>query len=204
MSNFLTDIGLLAGQNQFLAYFIIYLITIFLGNISGFAGLWLAFRGFFGPWGVPLVLLTLFLSDISGDFLWYSLGRSLRDTRLGNFVKNRLPRHQKIEAGLQKNGRGWIFISKFLYASTFPIIFFVGWFRFEFRKFFKTSLLSIVCWLPVLTGLAYGLISGLTPLRAIAIFKRFELLFLVGLALFIVADYFLARLLKKFFNSGLE
>src|SRR5258708_7606955 len=88
MSEFVRDVVLLAGQNQFLAYFIIYLATIFLGNIAAFIGLWIALRGTFGVWGVPLMAADIYASEITGDLLWYSLGSALRDTRFGNFVKN--------------------------------------------------------------------------------------------------------------------
>ncbi len=197
MSAILTTLGLLASQNMFLAYFIIYIATIFLGNISAFAAFWAVFHGALGFWGVPLLIVTIFVADVSGDLLWYSLGQALRDTRFGNFVKNHLRHHEKIERAVQKNGAGWIIMSKFLYASAFPVIFLTGWAKMEFGKFIKTSLLSIAIWLPILSGLAYGLFSGLSPLRAVSIFKRFEVVLITGLVLFVVADYFIARLARK-------
>ncbi|MDO8537031.1 MAG: VTT domain-containing protein [bacterium] len=201
MSDVFNNIGLLAGQNQFLAYFIIYIATIFLGNISAFASFWLVFRGYFGPWGIPFLILTIFLADATGDVLWYSLGRTLRDTRFGNFVKNHLPGHEKIEKRLTKSARKWIFLSKFIYSSSFPILFSVGWVRMDFKTYIKTALVAILSWLPILSLLAYGLISGLTPLQAVAIFKRFEVVFIVGLAAFIAADYLLAKLFKFLFKK---
>lgn len=201
MSTVLENLGLVASQNMFLAYFIIYIATIFLGNISAFAAFWIVLHGVLGFWGVPLLILTIFVADISGDLLWYSLGRALRDTRFGNFVKNHLPHHAKIESAVQKKGASWIFMAKFLYASSFPVIFSVGWARIEFRKFIRTSLLSVAIWLPILVGLAYGLFSGLSPLRAVSIFKNFEVVFIMGIILFFVADYFLARLFRKIFGK---
>ena len=197
MSTITTALGLIASQNMFLAYFIIYLATIFLGNISAFAAFWAVFHGALGFWGIPLLIATIFVADVSGDLLWYSLGRELRDTRLGNFVKNHLRHHEKIERSAQKNGAGLIVMSKFLYASAFPVIFLAGWMKMEFGKFIKTSLLSIVIWLPILSGLSYGLFSGLSPLGAVSIFKNFELVLVISLALFIVADYFVAKLARK-------
>jgi len=81
VSTLVADIGLLASQNLFLAYFIIYIATIFLGNISAFASFWIVFQGYFGMWGVPFLILTIFLADVTGDLLWYALGRATRDTR---------------------------------------------------------------------------------------------------------------------------
>lgn len=200
MSETLANLSMLASQNQLWAYFIIYISTIFLGNIPAFASFWLVLHGSFGPWGVPLLVLTLFLSYASGDLLWYGLGRALRGTLLGNFIKKRFaPQQEKIEEKLNENSRGLIFVSKFLYASSSPVIFSVGWAKIDFKKFFTTSLLSIMVWLPILTAVSYGLISGLTPLRAVSIFKQFGIVFLVGLALFFIVEYALAGVLKKLF-----
>ena len=197
MNSLLADIGLLASQNLFLAYFIIYIATIFLGNISAFAGFWFIFQGYLGAWGVPLLILTIFCADISGDVLWYSLGRALHNTPFGNWIKRRLPGYEKLESRVTRHGARLIFLAKFVYASSFPVIFSVGWTQMEFKKFFRYSLLSIAVWLPILLGLAYGVISGLWPLRTITVFKDFEWFFLVGLVLFIILDYFLARAVGK-------
>lgn len=201
MANVLDTLGYLASQNHFLAYFIVYLSTIFLGNISAFIAFWVMLHGAFGTWGLPLLLLTIILSDFTGDMLWYSLGYALRDTKFGNFLRAKMPRREKIEAALEKNGVRLVFISKFLYASAFPVIFSVGWTKMEFKKFLKVSALSILIWVPILFALAYGLISGLTPLRAIAIFKKFEVVFIIGLAAFIAIDYLLAKLFKYIFKN---
>lgn len=196
------NLGRFAAENQFLAYFTIYAATIFLGNISAFAGLWAALRGALGPHGLPLVIVTILLAEASGDIIWYSVGRGLRDTRFGNFVRNKFAsQHEKIESSLQKSGASWIFLSKFLYASAFPVIFTVGWSGAEFKKFFKVSILSVLFWVPVLTAVSYALVSTLSPLEATDIFRRVEILFIAGLALFILIDYFLMRFLKKLFNG---
>ena len=91
MSSIIANVGLLASQNLLLAYFIIYVATIFLGNISAFVSFWVIAEGYFGAWGVPALILTIFLADLSGDLLWYSLGRGTRNTRFGNWIRRRLP-----------------------------------------------------------------------------------------------------------------
>lgn len=205
MSNILNDLGLLASQNQFLAYFIIYAATIFLGNISAFASFWVVLQGGFGPWGVPLLLATVFLAEVSGDALWYSMGYTLHGTRLGNFIRNRFTnQHEKLSKIFENNGYGWIILSKFLYASSFPIIFTCGWVGVPVKKFLRISFVSAGIWLPILLALSVGLFSGLTPLRAISIFKRFETVFLIALASFFIADYFIIKVFKVIFRKNLE
>ncbi len=206
MGNLTSAIALLASQNPFLAYFIIYLATIFLGNISAFVSFWIIAQTNFGFWGFPLLILVIFISDFSGDLLWYSLGRKSRDTRFGEWVKNHLPGHKKAEKTLQHNGKYWIYFSKFIFGSAPPVIFSIGWTGMKFRAFVKNSIFSILLWLPILIGLAYGLVSGLSPLSAVADFKKFEWNFLIGIALFVFLDYIVARgigkLLKKIIKNG--
>ena len=189
-----------ASQNIPLAYLIMYLGTIFVGNISAFVSFWVVAKGNFGPWGVPLLILTIFLADATGDIAWYSLGRCTHDTRLGNWIKHHAPGYARAEAAMAKNGGILIFFAKFVYASSFPVIFSLGWTQMPFKKFIRNSMLSILIWLPVLIGLSFGLVAGLSPLATIAAFKNFELIFLAGLILFIVLDYLLARVIGRLFE----
>lgn len=201
-----TNVAALASQNPFLAYFIIYLATIFLGNISAFVSFWIIAQTSLGLLGFPTLILVVFLSDFSGDMLWYSLGRKLRDTRFGGWVKNHLPGHRKAEKVLKYHGRYWIYFSKFVFGSAPLVIFSIGWTGMKFKAFLKNSVFSILLWLPILIGLAYGLVSGLSPLSAVDDFKKFEWNFLIGIALFIFLDLVVARgiskLLKKIIKNG--
>ncbi len=183
------------------AYFIIYVATIFLGNISAFAAFWLVAQGYFGAWGIPLLILVIFLADMTGDILWYTLGRTLHDTKPGNWIKKHLPGYKRAEAAIERNGKRLIFAAKFLYASSFPIIFLIGWTRkMDFRRFVKNSVYSILLWLPILLGIAYGIVSGLWPLKSVLVVKNFEWLFLVGLVLFLLLDLAMAKIFGTIFN----
>lgn len=198
MSTIIHDIGLLAGQNPLLAYFIIYVSIIFLGNISAFVSFWIVFQGYLGAWGVPFLIVTIFLADFTGDLLWYALGRATHNTRLGAWIRRRHPAwHEKVETALQHNGGRWIVFSKFIYAAAFPVIFSAGWSRMGLKRFVRTSLLSIALWLPILIGLAYAVTAGLSPLGAIAIFKNLQLTLVIGLALFLVLDYLIAKIIER-------
>lgn len=192
-----SHVALLASQNIFFACLIVYAATIFLGNIGAFTSLWVAFQGGLGPWGVPFVLIAVFAANVTGDTLWYTLGRTLRATRFGNWLKRRAPNHEKIEAHVVKRGPRWMLIGKFAYGSNFPIIFAIGWTRLPFPQFFRRSLLAIAIWLPVILGVSYGLYSSLSPLAAVQTIKHFEILFLAALVAFIVLQYILAKIIKK-------
>ena len=197
-----SHVALLAGQNIFLAYLLVYLATIFLGNIGAFASFWVAFQGGLGPWGVPGVLVGAFAANVTGDMLWYAMGRTLRATRFGGWIKNRFPNHGKFDGHIERKGPRWMLFAKFAYGSNFPIIFSLGWAQYDFKKFFRRSLLAIAVWLPAILGISYGLYSSLSPLAAVQTIKHFEVLFLAGLVAFIILQYILARIIAKFFNKN--
>lgn len=198
MANLLNNIGFLASQNHFLTYFIFYIATIFAGSVAEFTGFWLVFKGFLGPWGLLFFPLVVLASSTTGDLMWYYFGRALRETRFGNFVKNRLPGHAKMEERIHRNGTNLIFATRFVYASAFPIIFSIGWAGMRFKKFFKMSLVSSLIWVPVLTGIAYGLTLSLTPLQSVVVFKQFEIVFLIGIVSFFVLNYLVTKLVRYF------
>lgn len=204
MSEITATVALLASHNPLVAYFIIYLATIFFGNISAFVSFWIIAQTNFGIWGFPLLILVVFGADFSGDMLWYTLGRKLRNTRFGEWVKNHLPGHAKAETTLQNHGRYWIYFSKFIVGSAPPVIFLIGWTGMPTRQFAKNSIYSILLWLPILTGVAYGLVSGLSPLGTINDFKKFEWNFLIGIALFIFMNHLIARFASKLLKDKFD
>jgi membrane protein DedA with SNARE-associated domain len=183
------------GKNPLGAYFIIYLATIFLGNISAFVSFWIIFEANFGIFGFLCLICTIFLADMTGDLLWYSLGRSLRGTRFGFWMETHIPGHARAEAMFQRRGQQWLFLSKFIIGFAPPVVFSIGWSGMDFKTFYKNSLLSILLWLPILTLLSYGIVSGLAPLAATA-FRRVEWVVLGGFVAFIVFDYAIARIAK--------
>jgi len=208
MGSFTANLAALAGQNPLLAYFIIYLATIFVGNISAFVSFWIIAQANFGIWGFPALILAVFAADFTGDLLWYTLGRRLRDTKFGDWVKRHLPGHRKAEQVLKYHGKYWIYFSKFVFGSAPIVIFSIGWSGMRFKNFIRNSIYSILLWLPILIGLAYGLVSGLSPLYAIAAFRNFEWNFFIGIVLFLFLNFVVARgiakLLKKIIKNGEE
>ena len=197
VSTFIASAAAFASHNVLLAYFIIYLATIFIGNISAFASFWLTVQGYLGPQGIPPLIIVIFLANVSGDLLWYTAGRTLRNTRLGYWIQHRIPGYEKAEAMAVKNGRNMMFFSKFVYASAFPLIFSLGWIRLPLKKFLRTSALAALLWMPILFGLSYAVTLGFSPLAAAAAFKDFGLIFLAALMVFIVLNYLVARIFEK-------
>ena len=192
----------LAGQQMLLSYALVFVSTILLGNISAFAALWLAFQGSFGPGGIPAILIVLFLSDLTADLLWYSLGRALAGTRFGSFIENHLPGAKKVQEYLGRRGVRLIFLAKFLYASNFIILFSVGWIKMDFNKYFRASLLAVLLWLPFVTALTSILFAGLSLVHAQIIVKHLEVIFLVGLVLFVAINHATKWFIRRSFEKS--
>jgi membrane protein DedA with SNARE-associated domain len=192
-------------KNPLGAYFVIYLAVTLFGNIAAFVSLWIIFAANLGPFGLLAFVLAVFLADTSADILWFSLGQSLRDTRFGLWVETHIPGHAKAAALFQSKGRKWLVFSKFVLGFAPPVVFSIGWSGMDFKTFYKNSLLATILWLPVLLGISYAIISGLTPLAA-SDFRRIEWVVLCGFVLFIALDYVLAKgiklLARRFIETG--
>ena len=196
------NIGYLARHDMALVFAAIYVITIFLGNISAFINFWVAFAANYEQWRVLAMFAVIFLGEVTGDCLWYGLGRGLRNTGFGIWVKNHLPGHERAENALQKKGKKYLYLSKFAYGSAGFVVFSIGWTQMDFRTFFKNSLISIILALPVVFFMAYGLFSGLAPLTAVAAFKHLEWLLLIGIVTFIVLQWLLSKAVRAFLNGS--
>ena len=140
--------------------------------------------------------------EATGDCLWYGLGRTLRNTKFGNWVKNHLPGHDRAHDALQKKGRRYLYLSKFAYGSAGLVTFSLGWTGMPFRTFLKNSLMSVVVALPVVFFLAYGIFSGLSPLTAVDQFKHIERIVLVGIVAFLALEYLISRVMKYLLKNG--
>lgn len=183
-----------------LVYFGTYLSIIIIGNVVSFATFWLAFQGNVQLWPFLGVVSLVLFADISGDQAWYWLGRGLRGTKFGNFLYRKLPGREYLEEHIREKADRWIFLSKFIPSSTFPIIFLAGWSDVPFRKFFPVSLAAIVSSAAVLVLLAFGLSLGLSALQPTAFFRDFERLFLLGIVIFLILDFLAAKLSRRAFR----
>ncbi|MCS6789202.1 MAG: hypothetical protein NZ484_01370 [Patescibacteria group bacterium] len=201
MPIYLKLLGEFAIQNKILFYIYTYLAIIFMGNISSFIALWLGFEFNFQKYHFIIILILTYLGDISGDILWFNLGKLLKNTKLGKFIISHIQHYNgKFEEIIQKNGFKWFLFSKFFYGSSPPISFSLGWSNQEFKKFLKISSTTTLISVPILFGISYGLIFGLTPLRTIKLFEKFEWLFIAGLILFILLEFLISKLIKKIFS----
>jgi membrane protein DedA with SNARE-associated domain len=206
----------LIQENYFIASIFLYLSIIFLGNISAFIALWIVIINKIGILGVLGILVLTYLGDVSGDLLWFNLGKLLKGTRIGFFVLKHLAhQNNKFENAFLKNGLRWFVVSKFFYGSSPPIAFSLGWSNYDIKKVIKISAIATAFWVPILFGLSFGIIFGILPLKNINFLNKLEWIFIIGIIAFIFAEILISKLIKKFllpkfqflnkyFNNGIE
>jgi membrane protein DedA with SNARE-associated domain len=193
-------------HNYFLASIFLYLSIVFLGNIASFAAFWIVIVGNqIGRIGLITVLILTYLGDVSGDFLWFNLGKFLRGTKIGDFILKKASNHnQKFEEIISKNGFGWFKFSKFFLGSSPYIAFALGWSGANIKKFLKTSLIFTAIWTPIFFFISLGIIFGLLPFGSIGFLKKIEWLFILGIILFIIIQLIMSYLFKKVLFLGFK
>ncbi|MGB9608916.1 MAG: hypothetical protein ACPL3E_00905 [Minisyncoccia bacterium] len=205
MPEFLNILAELIKINYVGAYLGLYLAIIFLGNIASFSAFWIIISAKLHLINILIVLILTYLGDVSGDFLWFNLGKILRGTKIGYFVLNKIPNQNgKFEKLISENGLRWFIYSKFFYGSSPPVAFSLGWSNVDIKKMLKISLITTLIWLPIFSVISFSLIFGLIPFAAIKIFKKFEYLFIISLGLFILLEFLLSRLIKKIILNKLK
>jgi membrane protein DedA with SNARE-associated domain len=198
MPSFLNILAELIKTNYLVAYFFLYLAIIFIGNIASFSAFWIIIAGKLNFINIFIVLILTYLGDISGDILWFNLGKIFRGTKIGNFILKKIPnKNGQFEKLIQENGLRWFIYSKFFYGSSPLVVFSMGWSNVNFKKMLRLTLITTLIWLPIFGIISASLILGLIPLSTINIFKKFEWLFIIGLGLFILLEFLLSKLIKK-------
>lgn len=183
--------------SAFFTYLAIYFSTILIGNAAAFSTFILAFLGRLGHWGFLYVIITVFLADVSADLLWYSLGRWLHNTKIGNFIKNHLPHHDLIYKRVHEGNLKWLYLAKFVSSTSAPFLFLIGWSQsVNFKKFFHLSIRTIIVWLGIMIISTTAISLGLLPFQSQKFFRNLEVTITVIVVLFIGFEFLLKYLSK--------
>ncbi len=203
MSSFVFFLTNLATEKYFFTYLLLlYICIILFGNIFCFVGFWIAFHAKLGISGMLVIFAITYLANVSGDFLWFNLGRLLRDTKLGYFILDRFAKKNlKAVETLNKKGTIWFAFSKFFFAGGI-FAFVLGWSEKELKKFMKSSFIISIFAVLIVCGLSFGIVLGLMPLSTLEIFNKLEVLFIIGVVLFIVLEYIISKIAKKVLFSN--
>jgi membrane protein DedA with SNARE-associated domain len=178
-------------------YIVLYFSTIILGNAVAFSAFVVAFLGGLGPWGMLGVTVTVTLADLSGDSLWFILGKKLCGTKIGNFIKSHLPHHDLIAKHIHEDSLKWLYLSKFLSSVTAPFLFLLGWSQnVSMRKFFEANVKTTIFWIAILLVGSSIIGSGLLPFVSADFFKKIEFTVTV-----VVVSIFIFQFLVKYLSK---
>jgi len=180
------------------AYIILYFSIIIFGNAVAFSAFILAFLGGLGRWGMLLVTLTVVLADLSGDSLWFTLGKKLRDTKVGNFIKRHLPHHNLIQKHLHEDSLKWLYVSKFVSSVTAPFLFLLGWSQnISWKKFFEANVKTTIFWALILLATSTIIGSGLLPFISPESFEKIEVTITIVVVFIIIFQFLVKYIAKK-------
>ncbi|MCL5733699.1 MAG: VTT domain-containing protein [Patescibacteria group bacterium] len=193
-ANYIHDLILIASQNAFAAYLIVFVAIFVIGDISSLAGVWLAVNGALDIF----ILVPMFIvASLIGDFFYYSIGNILYDTKIGLWIEKHLPHHQEIVSTLEKRHGRLISFSKFIPFGSPPIFFMAGWIKTDIKKVLKYDLISLAMWQPILIIAGYFLAATFNFLKAQVFFRRIEILIALAVIIFFIVDVAVSRVVEK-------
>lgn len=143
-------------------------------------------------WG--FLTLAVLAGTMAGDVLWYLGGRFLRGTRLGNWLDRRYEKHtDALDSNIREHYGRFAILSKFMYFTTHPTIFLVGWNKFPFKKFLWITCYATTVW--ALSVLAVGYFFGYA-IELIGYKKIVHRIEIFAILLFL-AVFIFGRMIKK-------
>jgi membrane protein DedA with SNARE-associated domain len=178
-------------HNQLLAYFLIFFITIFEGEVVVISSGILIALGALNLW---IAFIAIVAGGIIKSFLGYSIGTFLHtkfnDNRFFQYIERKV---LSIMPHFEAKPFWSIFASKFLMVNHIVIIF-AGYKKIEFKKYIQAELLSTVLWAVSLLTLGYFF--------SYAAFKISHKLseFLLIIVLFIVGFFVLEKIVSLLYN----
>ncbi len=145
---------------------------------------------------------VIIAGTIVGDMAWYGLGKVLRGTRFGIWLDRKYERPgDAIEKMITEHYGRFAVLSKFLYFTTHPTVFLVGWHDYKFKKFLWITTYATIIWAVtvLIVGYIFGYAISLIGFRKIV--KRIEIFAVVLFAAVFVAERILKKILARKFTK---
>ncbi|MGC9046993.1 MAG: hypothetical protein ACP5IC_02675 [Minisyncoccia bacterium] len=146
-------------------------------------------------------VLTVFSVVVITDLFLYFFGKTLRNSRKGWALHyNKIKSNKRLSLYLHyfKNNLSKILIlSKFLPGTSLMILTASGWSNVKFSEFFKKYLISVLIWIIIVFGSAYGLMSWLHYLNAQKILKEVKVIFISLLIVIVLFEFLVKMIFEK-------
>lgn len=202
MENLLEHLGTLALKNPEWTNFILAASMLVQGEIAILLAVYLVVSK-------HITFLQFLIAGLSGlfigEFFIYSMGKMLRNTRLGWKFYRKIKANRRVQIYTyylkQKTARV-LLLSKFLPAVpgvNALTLLLLGWTKTKWGQFLKIYIPCALFWFGTMSILSYFISSGLYYLRTANIFKNIELIILLIIVLFFIVD----SLAKKIVSAAL-
>jgi|GEM_PF-5313290 len=157
----LDQVQLAGGGQPLVAYVLVAVGTALFGNLFAFPAILLGLAGTFGTGSMFLTPVAALVGQLLGDITWYSLGRSLAETRAGSWLRDRLPTSKRITRFFENGSVYVLIVSKLLTTPTSPILFLLGWNRTPAATYARLSLISAAGWAVGMMLVSIAVYSGI-------------------------------------------
>lgn len=181
----------LIENNQTIAYLLVFLITIFEGELVAISAGILVLLGALNFW---VALLAIFVGGLLKTFSGYALGKFLNKrfnhNKFFQYIEKKV---FTVMPHFEQRPFWSIFISKFLMMNH-VVILFAGYRKINFKKYLKAEVISTAIWAP--TMLLLGYFFSYTAFQTSKKLSEFLLIII----LFIIAFFLLEKLISFLYD----
>ena len=193
-ASLLDSLGTFLHDAPLWGYLLLGATFIVRGEIAILVGTFLALKGYIS---FPTLWATAAVSVLLGDNLIYLFGRLTRGTRINQFLEAKLPFLTRLRTYLERHFIKIILLAKYAVGLVMVTILASGWAGIPFRRFIMWHTIGMSVWLVIMSATSYVLLSGLGYLQAVEVLGKIEVGILVFIVLFITAEIFIQRRLKR-------
>lgn len=170
---------------RFYEYLVIFFGTILEGEVVLLSAGFLAFNGVVNIYAVILIAV---LGAITGDNIWYAVGRfggKKFIERYGKFFLLTKARIQRADKYFHKHGKKTIFFSRFVFGTRIGSAVLAGTFKMNCKRFLATNASGAFTWVVITTLLGYFFGSSFHDLKRAVHNTEIALLILIAIILII-------------------
>jgi len=175
-----------------LAYTAVAIGMILEGDIVLFTASFVASLGYLD---VGNLAMTVFISMLFGDALWYSFGKCIRNAT-GNKLHKWVGKiTHRFDAHIKERPFRTIFLSKFAYGFHHAILLRAGSMRLPYPEILRADIVATFIWMIIVGGIGYG--AGAWVDQAEHYLRNAGYLFLLAIVVFITIEQIIVRQTKK-------
>lgn len=189
----LDNIGQFVLANPFLGFVALGLVFIVRGETAILLSVFLVMKGYISWFELATVSI---LSLMVGDNLLYLAGRLTRGTKFSLYIERKLSFLTAFRSYINRHFTKIIFLVKYTVGLSLITMLLSGWAGIKFKKFFLWHAAAMIIWTAVMSAIGYSFISGLGYLQTAELLGKIEFGILGAIALFIIIELIIQKVLK--------